>query len=227
MKKTILTFFIFGMLLLSIFLVSANEEHQHEIEEGRKLVESGISCDELNDEQLEEIGEYLMEQMHPGESHEAMHEMMDMEEGTAYHEQFHINLAERMYCGEGGAMNKNMMGSGSMMGMMPMMMNTGGDAMNSRGMMNMMGNNMMNRQAPTQTNTMQNMMGNSWNGFGYWSLVNVFYIILLIGLIILVIYGLARKGKESKTSIDILQRRYVKGEINKKQFEEMKKEIGK
>jgi len=77
MKKIML---VFGIFLLSISLVLANGDHQSEIEEGKKLVDSGISCDKLTDEQLESIGEYYMEQMHPGEQHEAMHKMMGMEE---------------------------------------------------------------------------------------------------------------------------------------------------
>ena len=122
MKKIIL---IFGILLLSIILVSANGNHQSEIEEGRKLVASEVNCDELTNEQLETIGEYFMEQMHPGEAHEAIHEMMGMEEDTAYHEQVHVNMAKMMYCGGYGAMSGGMMdmmmgrtgmiGSGNMM----------------------------------------------------------------------------------------------------------------
>lgn len=109
MKKALL---VFGILLLSA-LVSAGEHHQSAIEEGKNLVESGISCDELDDEQLEAIGEYYMEQMHPGEAHEAVHEMMGIEEGTEYHKRLHVNIAQMMYCGEGGMMG--MMG-GNMMG---------------------------------------------------------------------------------------------------------------
>src|SRR3989344_1414370 len=143
MKKIML---VFGIFLLSISLVLANGDHQSEIEEGKKLVDTGISCDKLTDEQLESIGEYYMEQMHPGEQHEAMHKMMGMEEGTEYHEQVHVNMARMMYCGESGMgsgmMNGGMMG-GNMMGMMPMMMN-------------MMGGNMMRQQTP-QTNMVQGM----------------------------------------------------------------------
>ncbi len=102
------------MLLLLVSFVAAAEEE--EIEEGRELVESKISCDTANDEQLESIGEYYMEIMHPGVLHDAMHEVMGIEEGTEEHKQFHITLAKRMYCGESTNYN-GMMGYG-MMGMM-------------------------------------------------------------------------------------------------------------
>ena len=112
MKKIVLAILVFGVLLLVSATASANGDHQSEIEEGMNLVESEVGCDELNDEQLEAIGEYLMEQMHPGESHEAMHEMMGIEEGTEYHEQFHVDFARMLYCGDGGVMP--MMGYGMM-----------------------------------------------------------------------------------------------------------------
>ena len=53
MKTVILAL---GMLLLSIVLVSADGDHQSEFEEGKKLVDSGMSCENLTDEQLEAIG---------------------------------------------------------------------------------------------------------------------------------------------------------------------------
>src|SRR3989338_7073443 len=199
MKKIML---VFGIFLLSISLVLANGDHQSEIEEGKKLVDSGISCDKLTDEQLESIGEYYMEQMHPGEQHEAMHKMMGMEEGTEYHEQVHVNMARMMYCGEGG-----MMGEGGM---------------------NMMGVNMMDRQTP-QTNMMQGMMGN-WGYSGYWDFWNIIWLLFWIGIIISVVWliykFIIKKEAVSETPINILKKRFAKGEISKKQFEEMKKEIG-
>ncbi len=200
------------MLLLNVSLAFADGDHQSEIEEGRELVESKISCDKLNDEQLEAIGEYLMEQMHPGESHEAMHKMMGIEEGTEYHEQFHVNMAKMMYCDTNYTTYGSMMGSRGMMGggmMMPMMRNM------------MMGSSMMG----------SGMMGNypRYYSYGYDSFWSTFWSILLIVMIILiiwVIYKLTRKEKGSETPINILQKRYAKGEINKKQFEEIKREIG-
>jgi hypothetical protein len=176
--RKIFTILIFSMLLLGVSLVSANGDHQAIAEEGKKLVESNVDCDKLTDEQLETIGEYFMEQMHPGESHEAMHEMMGIEEGTEYHERFHVNIARMMYCGENG-----MMGGG----MMNMMM--GNNMMGSGVMMNMMGG-----QTP-QTNMMQGMMGNWGYGFGYWNFINVLYVILLIGLIILVYLWIVKLWK--------------------------------
>ena len=181
------------MLLLSISLVSA---HEHDFDETKQLIDSGIGCDKLTGEQLESIGDYYMEQMHPGEAHEMMDQMMGGE-GSESLRQVHINMAKRLYCNEdvGGMM------CGGMMNMM-------------------MGNNMMG----------SGMIGNYPAYYKYNSFWNILWQILLIGIIVLIIwliYKFTKKGKESETPINILQKRYAKGEINKKQFDEMKKELRK
>ena len=181
--KKISIIVIFSMLLLSVSLVSA---HEHDFDETKQLIDSGIGCDKLTDEQLESIGDYYMEQMHPGEAHEMMDQMMGGE-GSESLRQVHINMAKRLYCNED---------IGGMMG---------------GGMMNM-------------------IMGNYPAYYGYYNFWNVLWMVFLIGaiaLIVWLIYKFTKKGKESETPINILQKRYAKGEINKKQFDEMKKELRK
>ena len=177
--RKMFTILIFSMLLLSVSLVSA---HEHNFNETKQLIDSGISCDKLTDGQLEAMGDYYMEQMHPGEAHEMMDQMMGGE-GSESLRQVHINMAKRLYCNEyvGG-----IMGSG--------------------------------------------MMGNYPAYYGYNNFWNVLWMVFLIGaiaLIVWLIYKFTKKGKESETPINILQKRYAKGEINKKQFEEMKKGLRK
>ncbi len=171
MKK--IFFAITIVLLLNISLAFA---HEHNFAETKQLIDSEISCDKLSDEQLESIGEYYMEQMHPGEAHEFMDQMMGGEDSENL-KQMHIQMARRIYCNEevGGMMDG---------GMMNMMM---GDNMMSSGGMGMMGSG---------------MMGNSGYGFGYWSFINVLYVILLVGLIILVYLWIIRlwKNMQNKSS---------------------------
>ena len=158
MKKT--------LLIVLILLVSMSFAFAHEdFTETKQLVDSGISCSELADEQLEEIGDYYMEQMHPGEAHELMDNMMGGE-GSETLKQVHINMAKRLYCNENVYVGYGMM---------------------SGGMMNMAGN-MMN----------YGMMGNYGYGFGYWGFINILYITLLIGLIILVYLWIAKLLKDTK-----------------------------
>lgn len=97
-------------LLLSAILLlgTAGAITPQELDDARALVASGIGCSALSDTQLELIGEYYMELMHPGEAHELMHRMMGLSEGSEAEKQFHVSLARRIYCNE----NIGMMGYG-------------------------------------------------------------------------------------------------------------------
>src|SRR3989338_6085254 len=119
MRKTILV--IFAVLMLTLNLVNAIT--QQEIKEAKVLIDSKVDCKSLSDAQLEIIGEYEMELMHPGDSHEAMHKMMGLKEGSEPEKQFHISMAKTIYCGEsggmmGGGMMSMMMGGNTGYGMM-------------------------------------------------------------------------------------------------------------
>ena len=186
---------ILVILLLSIVVVLAQESHDSEIEEGKKLVESKMSCDKLSNEQLEAIGDYYMEQMHPGEAHEIMDNMMGGE-GSESLKQVHINMARRIYCNENIYIGYGMMGSG--------------------GMMNMLGRGMMGNYPASY----------DYSNYGYW---NIFWILLLAAVIFLVVWIIHRFGIKktaSETPLNISRKRFAKGEITKKEFEDMKKDLG-
>lgn len=207
MKK--ISFVMAIILLLNLGLVNAvNAITQQEIKEAKNLIDSKVDCKGLSDPQLEIIGEYYMEQMHPGESHKLMHQMMGLKEGSEDEKQFHINMAKAIYCGEAN----NIMGSGMMGGGMMNMMMGGGNMMN-----NIMG---------------YGMMGNNPMGFGYsyWSFWNVIWQLFWIGIIVLVIWliykFIIKRKRISETPLEILKKRFANGEITKKQFEQMKKDIG-
>lgn len=61
-------------------------------------------------------------------------------------------------------------------------------------------------------------------GFGLGGMM-IFWI-LFIGLIVWLILQNQPKQSSNKTAREIVRERYAKGEINKKEFEEMKKELG-
>lgn len=200
-------FITFVILLLNLSLAGAIT--QQEINEAKSLIDSKADCKSLSDSQLEIIGEYEMELMHPGESHELMHQMMGIKEGSDAEKQFHINMAKRLYCNEDKA---GIMGAGMMNGgMMSMMMGGYG------GMGNMMGNNFG-----------YGMMGNPF-GYSYWGFWNIIWLLFWIGITVLIIWliykFIIKREEISQTPLEILRKRYAKGEITKKQFAEMKKEI--
>ncbi len=148
MKKTIV---FIGMFLLLIGVALA---HEGGIQEGKDLIDKKMKCSDMGDEQLEHVGDYLMEQMHPGEAHERMDEAMGGE-GSEQLKQMHIRMAKLMYCGEGNMMN--MMGGG---------------------MMNMMGgNNMMQ-------NNVQGMMGGAWGMSPFWGSLAMLLILAVLVLLI-------------------------------------------
>ena len=186
---------ILVIFLLGIVAVLAQENHDGEIEEGKKLVESKMSCDKLSNEQLEAIGDYYMEQMHPGEAHEIMDNMMGGEDSESL-KQVHINMARRIYCNENIYIGYGMMGSG--------------------GMMNMMGRGMMGSYPASY----------DYSNYGYW---NIFWTLLFVAAIFLIVWIIHRfrmKKTASETPLNILRKRFAKGEITKKEFEDMKKDLG-
>ncbi len=201
MKKVIfLTIFIIFALAFSInsVLADSQSDHQNEINVGKALVETKVDCNKLTDEQFEAIGEYLMEQMHPGESHEAMHQMMGMKEGTKYHKNLHINMAKKMYCNQ-----NSMMDSGELMGTMPMM--------------NMIGNMM---------NWSNWGFGMGWSWFGRIFMLS-FWLIIIFSIIALIrwLINQSKPEMKEKSALDFLKERYAKGEIDEKEFEEKKKNL--
>lgn len=74
------------------------------------------------------------------------------------------------------------------------------------------------------------MSENGWGmmgGFGWFGMF-LFWILLIIGIVVLIKWLAEQRNQDfsqGKTSLDILKERYVKGEIDKKEFEEKKKDL--
>lgn len=142
--------------------------------EAESLINSNKDCSSLSNDQLELIGEYIMEKMHPDDAHEFMHRMMGLEERTEEEKQFHINFAKSMYCGDNS--NYGMMGGGVRGNMMCGMMGYG-----------------------TVNNYGYGMMGNYDNrGYFGWNVFEILLLVLLIGLIVLVYLSIWNKTAENR-----------------------------
>ena len=63
-----------GALIFGADKVSAHSDAEFAAAES--IISHNTPCSELNDTQLEMIGDYYMEQIHPGEQHEYMDAMM-------------------------------------------------------------------------------------------------------------------------------------------------------
>ncbi len=65
-------------------------------------------------------------------------------------------------------------------------------------------------------------------GYGYGLMIVwlIFWILVIIGLVVLIKYLLEGGGKkEEGTALGILKKRYAAGEISKEEFEEKKKDL--
>jgi len=188
--------------------VTADDHTAREEAEGKeiweKLQAKEITCAELADENFGSLGEYFMGQM-MGDAHEAMNNRLIQMLGEEGEEQMHIAMGKRMSgCDPNASLPQNMMGGG-MMPMMMSMMGGGGNPMMDYGWNNMMG------------------------GFGLlgWIPMLLFWILLILGVVALFRYlgGSARSDDKGRSPLDILKERYAKGEIDKKEFNEMKKDL--
>ena len=65
-------------------------------------------------------------------------------------------------------------------------------------------------------------------GFGFgWILMLLFWLLLILGIVYLVkmIAGGGKRTEKEGTALDILKKRYAKGEINKEEFEKIKDDL--
>src|SRR3989338_6123397 len=220
MKKLFLTATILFTLLLtpstsfaqgmtsSPSSVTSDDHTAREELEGKetweKLQSKQIECKNLTDGQYGAQGEYFMGQsIGNTQRHALMNQMMTNMMDEEGEEQAHIAMGKRL---SGCEPNVQVPSNG--VGFMPMMwmMGGGGNSMMGTGWGNMMG---------------------GWNGFGLlgWIPMLLFWILLILGVVVLLRYlGRSGQQQENKTPLEILKKRYAGEEINKKEFEEMKKD---
>ena len=185
----------------------------------KKLLSKQTTCEELTDDNYEVLGEYFMGQsIGNTERHAAMNQMMTNMMGENGEKQMHIALGKRL---SGCDTNASYPSSG--LGFMPMM-----------GMMYMMGSafapwsfgEMKGGGNPMMGSFGTNQMGTFGWGFG-WIFMILFWGLIILGIVALVKW-IANQGKsqtQEKSALDILKERYAKGEIDKKEFEEIKKDL--
>ena len=173
--KNIIIYFL--VLILAIGVTYSAEDFT----EAKKLIDAKTPCTSLTEDQLEDIGDYLMEQMHPGEAHELMDKMMGGE-GSESLRLMHIAMTKRLYCNDlTDSVNYRMMGYEMMGSGLRGNLNYG-----NGGMINMMGYGMMGGSFG------YGMMGN----YGYWGFWNFLSSVLAIGLIILVYLWVVKLWRE-------------------------------
>ncbi len=218
MKSFIVT--IFAVCAISLFAANVhtqmmggllnttvdwNEVVQHtarEEQEGKelwnKLQAKEVVCADLNDDQYGVLGEYFMGQT-TGESHPSMNAMMIQSHGEDGEEQIHTVMGKRL-----SGCDTSVAFSAISGGWMPMM----------------------------------KMMWGGWSGmnFGFgpfggfgWIFMILWWVLIVAGIVALIKW-LTNQSRgtadQQKSALDILKERYAKGEIDKKEFEQKKKDVG-
>ncbi len=182
-----------------------------------KLQAKQTTCADLSDDNFGTLGEYFMGQM-MGDSHEAMNNMMIQMIGKKGEEQMHMVMGKRLSgCDTSAAFPSQ--GTG-FIPMMQMMMGgwSFGDAQAGS---SPFGSNQSN-------NSMMNFGFTPFGGFG-WIFMILWWVLIIAGIVALIkwLSGQSRGGSydHEKSPLEILKERYAKGEIDRKEFEDKKKDL--
>jgi putative membrane protein len=184
--------------------------------------DQSINCNKVTDSQYEAVGEAWMDVMVPDPQRHAMMDRMMGGPGSASLATAHRMMGARYL----GCLSNNDYWDMMMPGMMSIAGGFGGGGMMGYG-----------GRFGAQYGG-DRMMG-GYGGYGgwvhSWSGEIIMWIILLIviGLIIYLIVSATRRrdggslqGTHSESPLDVLNKRYARGEISKEDFERMKKDIG-
>lgn len=180
-----------------------------------KLQAKQTTCSDLSDENFGTLGEYFMGQM-MGASHEAMNNMMIQMMGEQGEEQIHVVMGKRLSgCDISAAFPSQGVG---FMPMMQMMM--GIRLPDGQGWSSPFGSHQLN-------NPMMNFGFTPFGGFG-WIFMILWWVLVIAGIVALIrwLTNQSRGAHDhEKSPLEILKERYAKGEIDKKEFEEKKKDL--
>src|SRR3989338_3240176 len=195
--------------------VDWNEVVEHtarEEQEGKelwdKLQTKEVVCENLNDEQFGVLGEYFMGQM-AGESHAAMNAMMIQAHGEDGEEQIHIVMGKRL-----SGCDTSVAFPSPVAGFMPMMQIMMGGWSSPTGLNQ--GNN-----------SMMNFGFSPFGSFG-WIFMILWWVLIIAGIVALIrwLTSQSRSAHDhEKSPLEILKERYAKGEIDRKEFEDKKKDL--
>src|SRR3989339_1622828 len=191
---------------------STDNHTAREEQEGKqiweKLQAKQVECKTLTDDNYASLGEYFMGQM-TGNSHEAMNNMMIQMMGEQGEEQMHIVMGKRL-----SGCDTSVAFPSQETGFMPMMQM-------------MMGGWSSPSELNQGNNSMMNFGFTPFGGFG-WIFMILWWVLIIAGIVALIKWLTSQSRgthNHEKSPLEILKERYAKGEIDKREFEERKKDL--
>lgn len=204
-----------GMMYWNTPIASSSDIAKEE-EQGRLIFASlqsgGKVCADISEDNFELMGEYFMGQR-LGTAHELMNNMMKRMMGEDGEFQMHVVLGKRLSgCDSIAAWPQSGTRFLPMLGMM------GG---------------LSNIDNANQSSNFNNMMYSNYSPFGFGFLgpilMILFWAVIIFAVIVLVRYMASKGGGKTAPKTDsvlnILKERYAKGEIDKKEYEDKKKDL--
>ena len=173
-----------------------------------KLQTKELTCKDLSDDNFGTLGEYFMGQM-MGNSHEAMNNMMIQIMGEQGEEQMHVVMGKRL-----SGCDTSVAFPSQGIGFMPMMQVMMGGWSSPSGL-------------NQENNSIMNFGFSPFGGFG-WIFMILWWVLIIAGIVALIkwLTNQSRGNHDhEKSPLEILKERYAKGEIDKKEFEERKKDL--
>ena len=200
---------VFAQGMMGNVGVDADDHTAREEAEGKivweRLQAKQATCADLSDEDFGALGEYFMGTM-MGDAHASMNAMMTRVHGEDGEEQIHIVMGKRL----SGCDTSAAFPAGGV-GWMPMMQMMWG------GWSSPLGNQ--------TNNSMMNFGFTPFGGFG-WIFMVLWWVLIIAGIVALIKWvSNQNKGGSSKSALDILKERYARGEIDKKEFDERRKDL--
>ncbi|MEK7624304.1 MAG: SHOCT domain-containing protein [Patescibacteria group bacterium] len=210
---------VFAQEMTGDVATNSDDHTAREESEGKivweQLQAKKLTCKDLSDDNFGTLGEYFMGQM-MGDSHEAMNNMMIQMMGEKSEEQMHIVMGKRLSGCDASAVFPL-----QVVGFMPMMnMMWGARLPDGQGWSFPAGLNQKN-------NSMMNFGFTPFGWFG-WIFMILWWTLIIAGIVALIkwLTGQSRDTyNHEKSALDILKERYAKGEIDKKEFEDKKKDL--
>jgi len=190
------------------------KSQQQEEQEGKQLLDNlnnkTVACSQLKDTDFEKIGEYFMGQSIGDVSrHITMNEMMKSMMGEQGEEQMHTAWGKR-----GSSCDTSATFPSQGTGFMPMMQM-------------MMGRWSSPFGSNQSNNSMMNFGFSPIGGFG-WIFMILWWALIIAGIVALIRWLMSQSRSahdHGRSPLEILKERYAKGEIDRKEFEDKKRDL--